>query len=308
MAIYRTISLSFWTDSKVDDEFTPEDKYFFLYLLTNPHSNLLGCYEISMKQMATEMGYSRDTIEHLIKRMSEYHHVIEYDKDTKEVLVLKWYKYNWTKSDKFLKSLLSILSKTKSERFRAILTETIGKVYGTDTVSVPYGDNYVSVSVTDTVTDKGDRGVGEEETKTEEPAPKKTKSKRAKVFTAPTVEEVRAYCQERKNQIDPEAFVDFYESKGWMIGKDKMRDWKAAVRTWEKRESFGTAPKKQEVNQGLPDWYAKTEQTPLTPEEQEKKKKELLEKLKKQEERRKQKEDAETQNTGMGDWPFGEGK
>lgn len=54
-----------------------------------------------------------------------------------------------------------------------------------------------------------------------------------KPFNPPTVEEVRAYCTERGNGVDPEAFVDFYASKGWMIGKNKMKDWKAAVRTWE---------------------------------------------------------------------------
>lgn len=54
-------------------------------------------------------------------------------------------------------------------------------------------------------------------------------------FVKPTVEEVRAYCQERNNNIDPQAFVDFYQSKGWKVGKDTMKDWKAAVRTWENR-------------------------------------------------------------------------
>jgi len=54
-----------------------------------------------------------------------------------------------------------------------------------------------------------------------------------KPFNPPTVEEVREYCTERGNAVDPEAFIDFYESKGWMIGKNKMKDWKAAVRTWE---------------------------------------------------------------------------
>lgn len=57
-----------------------------------------------------------------------------------------------------------------------------------------------------------------------------------KVFVPPTVDEVREYCSERGNNIDPEVFVDFYESKGWMIGKSKMKDWKAAVRTWERSE------------------------------------------------------------------------
>ena len=55
-----------------------------------------------------------------------------------------------------------------------------------------------------------------------------------KVFTKPTAEEVKAYCAERKNNVDPDKFIDFYESKGWLIGKNPMKDWKACVRTWEK--------------------------------------------------------------------------
>lgn len=61
-----------------------------------------------------------------------------------------------------------------------------------------------------------------------------TKKKEGRNFIPPDVEEVRAYCLERNNQINPETFVDFYTAKGWMVGKNKMKDWKAAVRTWEK--------------------------------------------------------------------------
>lgn len=59
-------------------------------------------------------------------------------------------------------------------------------------------------------------------------------SKKVKKFIPPTVEEVRAYCFERGNSVSPDDFVDFYTSKGWMVGKNHMKDWKAAVRTWEK--------------------------------------------------------------------------
>ena len=62
----------------------------------------------------------------------------------------------------------------------------------------------------------------------------KSPKKRASRFTPPSVEEVRAYCFERGNNVDPERFVDFYESKGWTVGKNRMRDWKAAVRNWER--------------------------------------------------------------------------
>lgn len=55
-------------------------------------------------------------------------------------------------------------------------------------------------------------------------------------FQKPTLEDVRAYCISRSNKVDPEQFFNFYESKGWVVGKSPMKDWRAAVRTWEKRE------------------------------------------------------------------------
>lgn len=62
------------------------------------------------------------------------------------------------------------------------------------------------------------------------------KRETASRFRPPTVEEVEAYCFERNNKVDPERFVDFYSSNGWKVGKNPMKDWKAAVRTWEKRD------------------------------------------------------------------------
>lgn len=58
-----------------------------------------------------------------------------------------------------------------------------------------------------------------------------------KRFVKPTADEVRAYCAERGNHVDAQAFVDFYEAKGWKVGNAPMKDWKAAVRTWEKRDA-----------------------------------------------------------------------
>lgn len=55
-------------------------------------------------------------------------------------------------------------------------------------------------------------------------------------FKKPSVEEVEAYCQERGNSVDAQAFVDFYESKGWKVGSTPMKDWHACVRTWESRD------------------------------------------------------------------------
>ena len=60
--------------------------------------------------------------------------------------------------------------------------------------------------------------------------------RKRKTFSPPSIEEVREYCKERGNGIDAEGFIDAYTAKGWLIGKTPMKDWKAAVRTWEKRE------------------------------------------------------------------------
>lgn len=57
-----------------------------------------------------------------------------------------------------------------------------------------------------------------------------------KRFKRPTLEEVSAYCKERKNNVNPQRFIDFYTSKGWKVGKEPMKDWKACVRTWEQDE------------------------------------------------------------------------
>jgi len=80
--------------------------------------------------------------------------------------------------------------------------------------------------------------------KEKDKAKEKDREKRASAFTPPTVEEVRAYCQERHNDVNPEKWWDFYQSKNWMIGNNKMKDWKAAVRTWEQRDSRAAPAKK----------------------------------------------------------------
>lgn len=151
MGIYRVVSQFFWTDSKIDDDFTPEDKYFYLYLLTNPHTNICGCYEISMKQMCRETGYNEDTINRLIKRMERQHDVIRYDAKTKEILIIKWGKYNWYESEKTKIGVKKIAKFIKSDKFRtfiekAVDTPSMGYAYPIDT-SVS-----VSVTVTDSVT------------------------------------------------------------------------------------------------------------------------------------------------------------
>ena len=69
-------------------------------------------------------------------------------------------------------------------------------------------------------------------------------TKTASRFSPPTLEEVQAYCIERKNNVDAERFIDYYTSNGWKVGKNKMKNWKAAVRTWERNGFSGNSPAK----------------------------------------------------------------
>lgn len=143
MAQYKTVSIKFWRDSKVIDNFTPEDRYFYLYLITNPYGNLAGCYELSIKMMAIDTGYSQETIKLLIDRFINVHKAIDYDYDTKEVLIINWHKYNWTSSDKFRKPLWSNIEEIKSERFRKYLTDLFNGIdtrYGIDTICIDTKD------------------------------------------------------------------------------------------------------------------------------------------------------------------------
>lgn len=153
MALYRNIHLSFWQDTKVTDDFTPEDRYFYLYLLTNPHTNLCGCYEISVKQMANEMGYDVKKVNKLIERFSSFHNLIRYSQTGRELLIFHWSKYNWTSSEKFRKPLLQEIQNVKTDSFREYLLKMFNGEnvkYGIDTVS---GKEEYGMDTTDTVTD-----------------------------------------------------------------------------------------------------------------------------------------------------------
>lgn len=84
-------------------------------------------------------------------------------------------------------------------------------------------------------------------------APKKKRIKKttSKSFTPPTLDEVRGYCVERKNEVDPEKWYNYYASKGWKVGREQMVDWQAAIRTWEKNNFSSTSPKTNPKNPAI---------------------------------------------------------
>lgn len=135
------IQTSFWTDAKVMDEMTPEDKYFYLYLMTNPHTKQCGCYEISKRQISNETGYNMQTIDRLIDRFENYLCVVFYSEDTKEIFLSNWHRYNWTKSPKVMSCIKKEMEDIKSAEFRhALECLCIEYGYPIDTLSIDLGE------------------------------------------------------------------------------------------------------------------------------------------------------------------------
>lgn len=123
---YRLVYSEFWKDPKVLEEMTPEDRYFYLYVLTNPCTTSCGIYQITRKQMAFELGYSRESIDSLMNRFEEHHKLIKYNTETRELAVKNWGRYNLNKGGKpVIDCLTKELSQVKDVSLISYLKETI---------------------------------------------------------------------------------------------------------------------------------------------------------------------------------------
>jgi len=126
MAKFRQVQVDFWSDPRVSEEMTPEDKFFYLYLLTNPNTKQIGVYTITKKQMAFDMGYSIETINSLLKRFENEHQVVKYNPDTREIALLNWGKYNLNKGGKpILDCIIKELGEVKDLSLLAKVAKSI---------------------------------------------------------------------------------------------------------------------------------------------------------------------------------------
>lgn len=116
MGVKRIVDVSFWTDNKVDN-FSPEDKYFMLYLLTNPFTTQLGIYEISIKQASFQMGYSEDAFNVLLDRFENKYGVLIYSKATGEIAIKNFLRHSIMKGGKPVEDCIKKeMSKVKNRR------------------------------------------------------------------------------------------------------------------------------------------------------------------------------------------------
>lgn len=128
MSLFRKVHTEFWRDPKVLEELTPEDKLFFLYLLTNPNTTQVGIYKITKKQIAFELGYSQESINALIDRFENKYKIIKYNEQTREIAIKMWGKYNLDRGGKpMIDCVNKELKEVKDKSLITYISESIEK-------------------------------------------------------------------------------------------------------------------------------------------------------------------------------------
>ena len=124
MAKFRQIQTNFWSNTYIQEEMTAEDKYFYLYLMTNEFTTQIGIYSITKKQMAFDLGYSIESVQALLQRFETYHKLIKYDTETREIILLKWAENNLNIGGKPVQDLIKKeISQVKNKEFLFLMFE-----------------------------------------------------------------------------------------------------------------------------------------------------------------------------------------
>ena len=126
MSIYRHVHINYWQDAFILD-LTPQEKYFYVYLLTNSKTKQCGIYELPIRIIETETGYDEVLIDKLLTKFEEYEKIV-YDKSTKEIYIKNWTKHNKISSFKVKKCVEKELSKVKSKNLIKLFLDEISKL------------------------------------------------------------------------------------------------------------------------------------------------------------------------------------
>lgn len=122
MAKFRQVQTNFWSNPYIQEEMTAEDKYFYLYLMTNEFTTQIGIYPITKKQIAFDLGYSIESIQALLQRFESYHKLIKYDNETREIILLKWAENNLNGGGKPVQDLVKKeIEQVKNKEFLKLM-------------------------------------------------------------------------------------------------------------------------------------------------------------------------------------------
>lgn len=246
-AKYRKIDPRIWSDEKFKN-LSPEGKLLAVYCLTCSQCNRIGYFHLSLA-MASEAigGYAKGMAYPSEKFISFAEGVFKalnwrFDKGSSVLFFPTWWKYNGDCGPKAMDGNMKdlhdvpqsvLFSDFKSNTRDLSNTEADVLTRVCHTHAIPLGASRAGTVTGAGTTTGAEAGTG---TGSVEGVPPKPTDPKPKTFTPPTLEEVSDYCRERNNRIDPQRFIDHYTSNGWKVGKAAMKDWRAAVRTWEKND------------------------------------------------------------------------
>ena len=211
MAVYRHIHINYWQDGFVLD-LTPEEKYFYIYLMTNSKTSQCGIYELHRRIIETETGYNRETVEKLLNRFGEYEKIV-YCEETQEIFLKNWIKHNKVVSPKVKKCIEKELSNIKSkELINLFLNECDRYGYSIDTSNINFDMGIDSVSIpTSIVDDSLEYDYGEKEKEKQ----KEKEKYKEKENDSKYVDEDKKYFNESLNNINK--FKVLYEQNVGLI-------------------------------------------------------------------------------------------
>ena len=238
MAIYRTLYTKFWEDDKILDEMSMEEKLLYIYLLTNPRVKQCGCYAISFHQIFLQTNISKENAKKIIERFEKELNLVKYSKNTKEILLLNFYKYNWTPSPLIKACIEKELNEVKEPVFIEYIKKMIEYKYPINRVSIPLGEKEKEKE------NKNNININNINI---------NKSERDQSFTptaSPTLAEIYNYaCSLDINDKDYcEKFYNHYESIGWVNGTGReIKNWKLVFNNWLKKDNKQND--RREINQ-----------------------------------------------------------
>lgn len=247
MRDYAKILPTFWTGDtgKSIRAIGVDAQLLALYLLTNPHTNMFGLYYLPIPLMTHETGLS---VRKIISILGQLQAIgwCRYEPTTEFIWVIEMAGYqigDMNPDDNRMKGLRRAWQALTPNPFLGLFHEKYGMRWGLNIrASIALKGGVLSPQIIEQEQEQEQDQELDAGRASPPSLPKPVLERRtAPPFLKPLVEEIRAYCLERKNRVDPEKFFNHYESNGWRVGRNPMKDWKAAVRTWE-RSDFDNLP------------------------------------------------------------------
>lgn len=226
MARLRLFPCNYWDDPDIE-KMNPSERLLYACLWTNPLTTESGIYKITIKKMCDFTAMTKSVCEKALQNLEKNHKKVFYDTKTQTIFVKNFTKRNLCNTNR-KRGMQAIYNDFRYNR-DTFLWEKWQQQYPLISKEIKsiYSDFLMGLQshYNDIYNHNHNHNINNKE-----------KEETSGRFKPPTIEEVKAFCVERKNNVDPVKFWHFYNSKGWMVGKNKMKSWQSAmISQWERQ-------------------------------------------------------------------------